>query len=535
MSKRNAILASEIQTESLPVATFRIVEDGETQMMAREKILELRGITKRFAGVSALSQVDLDLQEGEVLALLGENGAGKSTLMKILSGVHQPDGGTIRFRGEEMQFSSPRDAQKLGISIIYQEFSLVPHLPVFENIFYGQEKRTRWGSLDRKAMRQEAKIILQKLGVLLDVTRTVAQLSIAEQQFVEIAKALTRDTRILILDEPTATLTSQEADQLFRVMRQLRESGVAMIFISHHLEEIFTIGDRVQCLRDGRSVGTLPISECTTASLVKMIAGRDIAHAFPLRMGPEPGPVVLDVRKLRLQADSPTINFSLREGEILGFAGLIGSGRTEIMRALIGADRSAERVVLYLGKKFTPASPADACGKGFGLVPEDRKQQGLILPFSVADNIVLTNLGAISHPMLHKIQKQKGIAVVDTLIKKLRIKTPSAEQIVRNLSGGNQQKVVIAKWLHADCQVLIFDEPTRGIDVGAKSEIYELMRVLAAKGVSIIMISSELPEVVGMSDRVVVMRQNRVEKLIERAEEITAENIMHYATGAHNL
>jgi len=534
MSKQNAMLASSFQAE-LPVAGFRIVEDVKGPMATRENILELRGITKRFAGVSALSQVDLDLHEGEVLALLGENGAGKSTLMKVLSGVHQPDAGTIRFRGEELKFSSPRDAQKLGISIIYQEFSLIPHLPVFENIFYGQEMLTRWGSMDRGSMKKEAKLLLLKLGVVLDVTRTVAQLSIAEQQFVEIAKALTRDTRILILDEPTATLTSQEAEQLFRVMRQLRDSDVAMIFISHHLEEIFTIGDRVQCLRDGRSVGSLLIGECTTAGLVKMIAGRDITHAFPPRTGRPPGPVVLDVRQLQRQADLPTVSFTLREGEILGFAGLIGSGRTEVMRALIGADRSAQRDVLYRGKKFAPASPADACETGFGLVPEDRKQQGLILPFSVADNIVLTNLGVISHPILHKIQKRQGATVVDALIKSLRIKTPSPEQMVRNLSGGNQQKVVIAKWLHADCQVLIFDEPTRGIDVGAKSEIYELMRALTQKGVSIIMISSELPEVVGMSDRVVVMRQNRVEKLIENAEEITAENIMHYATGAHNL
>lgn len=390
------MLATSFQMESLPVAGFRIVEDVKGSMAEGVKILELRGITKRFAGVSALSQVDLDLQEGEVLALLGENGAGKSTLMKILSGVHQPDAGTISFRGEGMQFGSPRDAQKLGISIIYQEFSLIPHLPVYENIFYGQEKRTRWGSLDRNAMKREAKLILQKLGVILDVTRTVAQLSIAEQQFVEIAKALTRDTCILILDEPTATLTSQEAEQLFRVMRQLRESGVAMVFISHHLEEIFTIADRVQCLRDGRSVGTMAIGDCTTASLVKLIAGRDITHAFPPRPDRVPGPVVLDVRKLRRQADLPDISFTLREGEILGFAGLIGSGRTEVMRALIGADRSIERDVLYRGKKFAPVTPADACGTGFGLVPEDRKQQGLILPFSVADNIVLTNLGAIS-------------------------------------------------------------------------------------------------------------------------------------------
>lgn len=507
------------------------VKSTEKAAIMNGPILQLLGITKRFAGVTALREVDLELSEGEILALLGENGAGKSTLMKVLSGVHQPDEGTIRYRGEERRFAGPREAQRLGISIIYQEFSLVPYLPAYENVFYGQEKRTPWGTLDRKTMKREASEVLKRLGVEMDVARNVAQLSVAEQQFVEIAKALARDARILILDEPTATLTSQEAERLFEVMRALKESGVAMIFISHHLEEIFAIADRVQCLRDGKYVGTSPIADCTTESLVKMIAGRDIAHTFPPKHHDSAGEVVLKVRKLQRTPKLPSLSFEVRAGEILGFAGLIGSGRTEVIRALIGADRAHIRDVEFAGKPFRPKSPADSRAAGIGLLPEDRKQQGLILPFSVGANIVLPNLQAITN--WAGISGKRGSEIARHFIESVRIKTPSADQHVRNLSGGNQQKVVIAKWLHADCRVLIFDEPTRGIDVGAKAEIYEMMRKLTAQGVAIIMISSELPEVVGMSDRVIVMRQHRVETIIERADDITAENIIYYATGGH--
>ena len=501
--------------------------------MASDNILELCGITKRFAGVHALTHVDLELKAGEILALLGENGAGKSTLMKVLAGVHRPDEGRTALDGRDVEFAGPREAQRHGISIIYQEFSLIPDLSVFENIFFGQEKRTRWGTLDRTLMKDEARSLLRRLGIELDVTRLVSQLSIAEQQFVEIAKSLAHSARILILDEPTATLTSNEVERLFAMMRELRRSGVAMIFISHHLEEIFQIADRVQCLRDGRSVGVKPVSDCTPEELVRMIAGRDISHAFPPRGDAEPGAVVLEVKTLRRTRHLPSVNFELREGEILGFAGLVGSGRTEVMRAMIGADRCYRRDMLFKGRAFRPRGPADSRKRGIGLVPEDRKHQGLIPRFSVADNTVLANLPRLCHPIGGWLRGQQRESATRQFVNRLSIKASSTRQPVRELSGGSQQKVVIAKWLFADCHVLIFDEPTRGIDVGAKAEIYGLMRELAARGVAIIMISSELPEIVGMSDRVIVMRQHRVEHIIEHADEITAERVMYYATGGH--
>jgi ribose transport system ATP-binding protein len=384
------------------------------------------------------------------------------------------------FEGREMKFERPHDAQALGISIIYQEFSLAPYLTASENMFFGSEKRTRWGTIDRASMNEETKKVLKRLGVEFDVTEPVAHLSIAEQQFLEIGKALSRSTRILILDEPTATLTPEEADRLFEVMRELKRSGVAMIFISHHLDEIFQIADRVQCLRDGSSVGTKPIGGCTTEELVKMIAGREITQVFPHRTGSGPGEVVLEVRALQRKPNLPTLSFSLRAGEILGFAGLVGSGRTEVMRALTGADSGHVLDCTFQGKKFRPARPADSKALGVGLLPEDRKRQGLILPFAVSDNIVLTNLPAVSQPAWRGVNLRRIAEVVSGYIKDVRIKTPSGRQAARNLSGGNQQKVVIAKWLFANCQVLIFDEPTRGIDVGAKSEIYQLMRQLTA-------------------------------------------------------
>jgi ribose transport system ATP-binding protein len=496
-------------------------------------MLRMRGVTKRFAGVTALAGVDLDLRGGEVLALLGENGAGKSTLMKVLSGAYRPDAGSILLDGREASFAGPRDAQALGIEIIHQEFSLVPGLPAYENIFLGRERRTRLGTLDRRSMIADARALLGRLGVDVDVTRAAGRLSVAEQQFVEIAKALSRSARVLVLDEPTATLTPDEAERLFEVMRGLRRAGVGMIFISHHLDEIFRVAGRVQCLRDGRSVGALPVADCTPRGLVRMIAGRDIAHLYPPRSGPAPGPVVLEVARLRRERRLPDVGFSLRRGEILGFAGLVGSGRTEVMRALIGADPAHARDVRLDGVPFAPASPADAKARRVGMLPEDRKRHGLVLPFSVADNAVLTNLPAVCRPGAGWVRPGRVAAVARALVARLSIRAASPRQPVRQLSGGNQQKVVLAKWLHADCRVLIFDEPTRGVDVGAKSEIYALMRELAAAGVGIIMVSSDLPEVVGMSDRVVVMRQHRVEATLERAEDVSAESVLFYATGGH--
>ncbi|MDB5297836.1 MAG: ribonucleotide-diphosphate reductase subunit alpha [Phycisphaerales bacterium] len=496
-------------------------------------MLQLRGVTKRFAGVTALAGVDLDLARGEVLALLGENGAGKSTLMKVLSGVYRPDDGRILLDGREVAFAGPREAQAAGVGIIHQEFSLVPHLAAYENVFLGRERRTRFGTLDRRAMAADARALLRRLGVELDVDRPAARLGVAEQQFVEIAKALAGSARVLILDEPTATLMAGEADRLFEVMRELQRSGVGMIFISHHLEEIFRVAGRVQCLRDGRSVGTLPVADCTPRGLVNLIAGRDIAQLYPPRPAGGPGPVVLEVRRLRRERRLPDVAFSLRRGEILGVAGLVGSGRTEVMRALIGADPAYARDVRLDGLPFAPASPADARAERVGMLPEDRKRHGVILPFSVAENTVLTNLRAVRRPTGGWLRRGRIEAVARRFVDRLSIRASSTRQPVRDLSGGNQQKVVLAKWLHADCRVLIFDEPTRGVDVGAKSEIYALMRELAAAGLGIIMVSSELSEVVGMSDRVIVMRQHRVERTLDRAEDITAEGIVYYATGGH--
>ena len=409
----------------------------------------------------------------------------------------------------------------------------MPYLCAYENIFFGREKHTRWGTLDRPAMRREARLLLQRLGVEIDEICPVIHLSVAEQQFVEIAKALGRSARILILDEPTATLATNEARRLFEVMRELRRSGVAMIFISHHLDEIFQIADRVHCLRDGRTVGVKPVSDCTPQELVRMIAGRDITRAFPLRSTVNPGPVVLKVANLQLEPRLPRLSFELREGEIIGFAGLVGSGRTEVMRALIGADHAHARDIMFYDRPFAPVSPADSRAVGIGFLPEDRKHQGLVLPSSVAENVVLANLRSLCHPVGGWLRLNRIESVVLQFIKRLSIKATSTRQMVRNLSGGNQQKTVIAKWLFAGCRVLIFDEPTRGIDIGAKSEIYDLMRELTAQGMAIIMISSELPEVVGMSDRVMVMRQDGIEKTLDHTEEITAENIMYYATGGH--
>lgn len=501
--------------------------------MASENILELQGISKRFGGVRALADVDLNLRAGEILALLGENGAGKSTLMKVLSGIVRPDRGRIVLAGEDVTFGGPRAAQRHGISIIHQEFSLIPGLSVAENIFFGREPRSGWGVLDRTTMRKEARELMERLGVVLDVNRAVRELSVAQQQFVEIAKALSYSARILVLDEPTATLSASESERLFEIMHGLRREGVAMIFISHHLDEIFQIADRVQSLRDGHSMGIAPLSDCTPASLVRMIAGRDIAQEFPPRAGSETGPVVLDVKAIQRHRRGPSVSFDLRQGEILGFAGVVGSGRTGLMRALVGADRSYHREVTFQSRVFHPRSVADARARGFGLVPEDRKRQGLVPRFSIADNTTLANLPKICHPLGRWLRPGQRDAAARDYINRLAIKAASPKQPVRELSGGSQQKVVIAKWLFAECQALIFDEPTRGVDVGAKAEIHKFLRTLASRGMAIIIVSSDLTEIVGMSDRVIIMRGGRAEHHIEQPSDITAERIMHYATGGH--
>ncbi|AKL93838.1 ribose import ATP-binding protein RbsA [Clostridium aceticum] len=495
-----------------------------------DKILEIQNITREFPGVRALNGVSFDIRRGEVHALVGENGAGKSTLMKILSGVYRPTTGRILFNGQEVNFTNPKQAQQLGISIIHQEFSLIPYLSAVENIFLGRELKKSGGLLDKKRMKKEASEVLERLNAEIDLDKPVARLSVANQQFIEIAKAIAIDTKILIFDEPTASLTGNEIDKLFELIATLKENGVTMIYISHHLDEIFKIADRMTCLRDGEWVATKDITECTKQDIVKMMVGREIINSFPQKPSWEnkEADILLEVKKLKNSIVND-VSFHLKKGEILGIAGLVGAGRTETIRALIGADGVEEKEVYLKGKKVEIKSPAEALDHGIGLIPESRKTQGLVLDMCVKNNITLSILKKIAGNYGF-INKKKEQSLVEESIENLLIKTPHMRQKVKNLSGGNQQKVVLAKWLSTECEILIFDEPTRGIDVGAKEEIYKLIRNLADKGISIIMISSELPEVLGMSDRIVVMYKGKVISEIDGTT-ATSEEVMYYATG----
>jgi len=499
--------------------------------MVDTPLLELKGISKRFGGVKALTEVNLSIKEGEVHALLGENGAGKSTLMKILSGGYSCDSGTILINGKEVKIDSPVQAQKMGVGIIYQEFSLVPHMTVAENLFLAREKTSKGGFLKIREMNRLASEYLERLHVKIDPTEQVNNLSIAEKQFVEIAKALTLEIRVLILDEPSATLTPVEVEQLFKLMKDLKKEGVSMIFISHHLDEIFDIADRVSVLRDGNYIGTKKVDETDHNDLVHMMVGRSVSQEYPPKTTDTSSirDYALRVKGLKRDSHSQEVNFDLYKGEILGIAGLVGAGRTEMIRALLGVDHTFHKEVEVFGKSQKLKSPTESLSCGIGLLPEDRKSQGVILPFSVEHNTTLCTLKKICNP-LGTINNLKSRTLVEKLVKDLNIKTPDIWQSVGNLSGGNQQKVVIAKWLNSDSRIIIFDEPTRGIDVVAKSEIYKLMRELTAKGISIIMISSELPEIVGMSDRVLVMRNDSIVDELS-GEKITPHNIMTLAAG----
>lgn len=493
-------------------------------------LLTLDHISKSFPGVKALTDISLHLNEGEIHALLGENGAGKSTLMKILCGIYSPDEGSIAIDGEQMQFHNYHDAIDAGISIIFQEFSLIPYLNSVENIFLGRERTNRFGMLDTAFMREQTLALFKRLNVQIDMTVPVASLSVADQQFVEIAKALSLNARILVLDEPTATLTPGEADHLFLIMRELKAQGVGMIFISHHMDEIYEICDRITVLRDGCMVGGCDVSTTAVDDLVEMMVGRKIEQSFPTKpVRTDSAEVVIEVRSIQLTQGAPINGFKLFKGEILGFAGLVGSGRTELIMGLLGADSVHHKDVLVNGRPESLSSPADALHCGIGLLPESRKTEGLILPFSIRENITLNNLAKHCGKGFI-IDRRDEAEVVDELMRKVRVKAPDHDCVVGNLSGGNQQKVVIARWLNHECKVLIFDEPTRGIDVGAKAEIYRLMRALTELGVAIIMVSSELPEVVGVSDRVAVFRQGRIVTTLE-GDAVNSNEIMMYATG----
>jgi len=491
-------------------------------------LLQMKGISKSYPGVQALNNVDFEVEAGEVHALVGENGAGKSTLMKILAGAEPRDSGEILLNGRPVGDLTPQKALELGIGMVHQEFNLVPYLSAAENIFLGREPRSRIpGFIDFKTMYREAQRIVDSLGANFDVRRPVASLSVAQQQMVEIAKATSQNAVIIAMDEPSATLTEHELESLFRLIRSLKASGIGIIYISHRLEEISQIADRVTVLRDGQLVGTRRVSEVSREDLIRMMVGRELKDMIPKQPAPIGGEV-LRVEHLSRTGVLHDINLTVRAGEILGIAGLVGAGRTELARAIFGADPIDSGKIYLFGQEVKITSPQAAIRHGIGLVPEDRKQLGLVLQMVVRENISLANLKELS--IAGFVNRRRERTAADQFVRELRIRTPSVEQRVRNLSGGNQQKVVLAKWLFTRSKVLIFDEPTRGIDVGSKVEIYQLMNELAAKGVAIIMISSELPEILGMSDRILVMHEGRIAGELSR-EEATQEKIMHLATG----
>ncbi|RDW14724.1 D-xylose ABC transporter ATP-binding protein [Paracoccus thiocyanatus] len=478
-----------------------------------DSILEMRGISKGYPGVQALSGVDLSVGRGEVHGLMGENGAGKSTLIKILAGAITPDEGTIRFDGTEVATLDPRRAMELGIGVIYQELNLVPNMTVADNIYLGVPLgRGPWRN--PKTANAKAVQLLKSLGIDVDPTAQVSELTIAYQQMVEIAKAVSKNVKLLVMDEPTAPLSSHEVERLFALIDRLRADNISIIYISHRMEEIFKLTERVTVLRDGRFITTLDSATTTRPELIRAMVGRELSETYPHGSHAQDG-IVLEARKISGNRFID-VSFSLRKGEILGIGGLVGAGRTEMARALFGADPLHSGEIAVNGETVRITSPVDGLRAGIALVPEDRKHQGLHLSMSVRDNISLASLKALTKGGWISLAKEADRSA--QRIADLRIKTPHAEQIAGTLSGGNQQKVVIAKWLETKPQILIMDEPTRGIDVGAKHEIYVLMKDLAAQGYSIIMISSDMPELLGVSDRILVMRRGRISGELPRAE-----------------
>ncbi len=490
-------------------------------------LLHMRGITKSFPGVKALQSVEFKLERGEIHALLGENGAGKSTLMKILSGVYQKDEGEILLDGQAASIADPRQAMAQGISIIHQEMNLVPELTVMENIYLGAEPTRLFGFVDWRKMETAASNVLAQLGSDIKPDAVVSSLSIGQQQMVEIAKALSVDTKILIMDEPTAALTERETERLFEIVRKLAADGVGIVYISHRMEELFALSQRITVMRDGMYIATVETAAVSFDELIRLMVGRDVTQRFPKQTA-QLGEEVLRVEKLNRPGLLENISLSVHAGEVVGVAGLMGAGRTEMARAIFGADPLASGDVFVSGKKQSIKDPADAIRAGIGLITEDRKNQGLVLNLSVGENMALASLDERCSAGFVR-QREENDAVREN-IEKLKIRTPGAAQLVKNLSGGNQQKVVIAKWLLTKPKVLIMDEPTRGVDVGAKAEIYHIMNMLTAAGVGILMISSELPEVLGMSDRVMVMHRGRLAGELSLAE-ATQEKIMAFAAG----
>lgn len=489
-------------------------------------IVELENITKEFPGVKALDRVQFNLKRGEVLAFLGENGAGKSTLMKILSGIYSKDEGTIKIDGKVIDSMSPKEAQELGIAIIHQELNMCAHLSVAENIFLGREK-TKSGVLSNKEMKQESFEILKRLNIDIDPETIVGSLPVSKQQMVEIAKALSTNARILIMDEPTSALTSAEIDELFRIIRQLKQEGCAIVYISHRLEELQHITDRVTILRDGQYVTTLNFHETDLEKIVSFMVGREITEKFP-RVSCKKGKKILEIRKLNAGRLVRDIDLELFEGEIVGIAGLMGAGRTETTRAIFGVDPKTGGEIILDGNIIEIQRPIDAIKAGIVLAPEDRKKDGLCTKLSVGDNIALPNLDILCDRLgVVNMKKQQGM--VDKSVSDLKIKLAGAEVNAGSLSGGNQQKVVVGKWLARNSRVVIFDEPTRGIDVAAKVEIYNLMNQLKQQGIGVMFVSSEMPEIMGISDRIIVMCDGRITGEL-LPEEATQDKILKYAT-----
>ncbi len=480
-----------------------------------QPLLEMKGISKSFPGVKALDRVDLTVLPGEILALVGENGAGKSTLMKILSGVYRMDEGEILMDGKPADIDSPLAARRLGISIIYQELNMLNNLNIAENIYVGYEPTKKNGLVDHAEEHRLARKLLDEVKLQVDTHTMVSQLSTAQKQMVEVAKALSFNARLIIMDEPTSSLTENETETLFEIIHRLKARNVSVVFISHRLAELFRISDRVTVLRDGRLAGNLISQHTTEAEVISAMVGRDIDTLFVKHEAPI-GEVVLEVRDLSTRRFLRNISFYVRAGEIVGFAGLVGAGRSEVMRAVFGIDPRETGDIFIRGTKAEIRSTVDALRYGMGFVPEDRKEQALILNMSVRKNLSLAALDRVSKGWF--INRLLESSLAQRFIERLRVRTPSMEQTVGNLSGGNQQKVVIAKWMANDPGILILDEPTRGIDVGAKKEIHGLMSDLAGQGVAIIMISSELPEILGMSDRIIVMHEGRIKGEFNRGE-----------------
>ncbi|MFW0910262.1 sugar ABC transporter ATP-binding protein [Bacillus altitudinis] len=489
--------------------------------------IEMHNIHKAFGKNTVLAGVSFDLVTGEVHALMGENGAGKSTLMNLLTGLYSLDQGTIQIDGKETAFNNPKEAEQNGIAFIHQELNIWPDMTVLENLFIGKEIYTKLGLLDTKKMKTLAQAQLDRLSVNLSLDQEAGSCSVGQKQMIEIAKALMTDAKVIIMDEPTAALTDREIEKLFQVIESLKKEGVSIVYISHRMEEIFAICDRITIMRDGKTVDTKAIPDTNFHEVVKKMVGRELTDRYPERT-PSTGDIVLEVKQATRKGRFQDVSFSVKAGEIVGVAGLMGAGRTEMMRSLFGLDPLDQGEIWVHGKKAVIKKPSDAVKLGIGFITEDRKDEGLMLDASIRENIGLPNLDSFSPKGL--IDKKNEQDFVDLLIKRLTIKTASSEISARSLSGGNQQKVVIAKWIGIQPKVLILDEPTRGVDVGAKREIYQLMNELTDRGVAILMVSSELPEVLGMSDRVLVIHEGTISGELSKTE-ATQERIMTLATG----